>query len=185
MEPIIMLNVASVYFFIAISHQRFSCIIHLVTMRTKEKRVRFSLQDVKKQVRRRGDELSVSLHFLHPGELHSEIERLITYYERLLGRPQRQCSLDDARACIGDYRLAHCLVATLSAWYTWQQRDWAETLQCLGSEELASTGLHQDHAHALESAGISSPLHLRLVLFNHVNEHHQGFLDQETRPLVL
>jgi len=152
-------------------------------MRTKEKRVRFSLQDVKKQVRRRGDELSVSLHFLRPGELSSEIERLIAYYERLLGQPQRQCSLDDARACISDYRLAHCLVATLSAWYTWQQCAWAETLQCLGSEELVSAGLHQDYA--LESAGISSPLHLRLALFNHVNEHHQGFLDQETRPLAL
>src|SRR3989442_12624235 len=86
MAPIIMLNVASVYFFIAISHQRFSCIIHLAVMRTKEKRVRFSLQDVKKQVRRRGDELSVSLHFLRPGELSSEIERLIAYYECLLGQ---------------------------------------------------------------------------------------------------
>ena len=147
--------------------------------------MRFSLQDVKKQVRRRGDELSVSLHFLHPGELRSEIECLIAYYERLLGQPQRQWSLDDARACIGDYRLAHCLVATLSAWYTWQQCDWAETLQRLGNQELASAGLHLDHAHALEAAEISSPLHLRLALFNHVNEHHQGFLDQETRPLVL
>ena len=79
--------------------------------------MRFSLQDVKKQIHRRGGELLVSLHFLRPGELRTEIERLVDYHERLLNRPQRQFSYDDARACIGDYRLAHCLIAALSHWY--------------------------------------------------------------------
>ena len=77
--------------------------------------VRFSLQDIKKQVHRRGDTLYVSLHFLRPGELQPEIERLVTYYEQLLGRPQRDFSIVDASACIGDYRLAHLRPAAPSS----------------------------------------------------------------------
>jgi predicted nuclease of restriction endonuclease-like RecB superfamily len=137
--------------------------------------VRFSLQDIKKQVHRRGDELFVSLHFLRPGELHTEIDRLVAYHEQLLGQPQRHFSIDDARACIGDYRLAHCLVTTLSAWYSWRQPAWQVAVQCLGSETLAR----------FEEAGIASPLHLRLALFNYVNEHYSGFLDTWVRPEAL
>ncbi len=79
--------------------------------------MRFSLQDIKKQVQRRGNLLSVSLHFLRSGELRGEIERLVSFHEQLLDHPQRDFSIEDARACIGDYRLAHCLITTLSAWY--------------------------------------------------------------------
>ncbi len=91
--------------------------------------MRFSLQDIKKQVHRRGSELYVGLHFLRPGELRTEIERLIAYHEQLIGQPRRQFSLDDARAHIGDYRLAHCLVNTLSAWYYWRQANWSKVLE--------------------------------------------------------
>ena len=133
--------------------------------------MRFSLQDVKKSIHRRGGELSVSLHFLRPGELHMEIERLIAYYESLLGQPQRCFSLDEARACIGDYRLAHCLLATLSNWYNWRPREWSSVLQ-----DLPTPPLFDD---------ISSPIHLRLALYTYVNEHHQGFLDAQTRALAL
>src|SRR5207245_1767333 len=112
---------------------RFAC-IRFAAHRSEEKIVRFSLQDVKKQIQRRGGELTVSLHFLRPGELRSEIERLVSYHERLLNKPQRRFSHDEARACIGDYRLAHCMVATLSHWYSWQQSDWAEVLQQIGDE---------------------------------------------------
>jgi len=31
-------------------------------------------------------------------------------------------------ACIGDYRMTYCLVATMSQWYSWQQSDWSEVL---------------------------------------------------------
>jgi predicted nuclease of restriction endonuclease-like RecB superfamily len=137
--------------------------------------VRFSLQDIKKHVHRRGDELFVSLHFLHPGEPHTEIDRLVAYHEQLLGQPQRHFSIDDARACIGDYRLAHCLVATFSAWYSWRQTAWQVAVQRLGSETLAR----------FEEGGIASPLHLRLALFNYVNEHYSGFLDTRVRPEAL
>ena len=139
--------------------------------------MRFSLQDVKKQVKRRGGELYVSLHFLGAGELRAEIERLVAYHERLLGRPQRQFSQEEACACIGDYRLAHCLIATLSAWYTWRQNDWAETIQ-----QLPQAAAIQAH---LASAGIASPAQLRLALFDYVNEHYQGFLEEKKRQQAL
>ena len=88
--------------------------------------MRFGLQDVKKQVYRREGELYVGLHFLRPGELRSEIERLIAYHEQLIGQSRLRFSMDDARACIGDYRLAHCLICALSNWYQWRQRSWED-----------------------------------------------------------
>lgn len=133
--------------------------------------MRFSLQDVRKSISRRSGELSASLHFLKTGESQNEIEHLIAYHERLLGQPQRQFSQDDARSCIGDYRLAHCLIATLSNWYSWRQRAWSEVLQ-----EISG---------GLELVALASPVQLRLVLYDYVNEHHQGFLDEQTRAEAL
>ncbi len=133
--------------------------------------LRFSLQDIKKSVRRQQGELAVSLHFLQKDELASEISQLIVYYERLLGQPQRLFSLDDARACIGDYRMASCLLATLSHWYSWQQREWAEVLSGLESSPQLDD--------------ISSSVQLRLALYNFVNDHYQGFLTTSVRDEAL
>ncbi|HEV7235433.1 MAG TPA: DUF790 family protein, partial [Ktedonobacteraceae bacterium] len=135
--------------------------------------MRFSLQDVKKQVQRRGDELIVRLHFLRPGTLHTEIDRLIAYYEQHTskGAPRRLFSVDDARACIGDYRLAHCFTCVLSAWYTWRSWSWHDVLTKIGG----------DAPLRLAEAGICSPVHLRLALFNVVNENYQGFLGEQQR----
>ena len=133
--------------------------------------MRFSLQDIKKSVRRQQGELTLTLSLLQPGELTREIAQLIVYYESLLGQPQRLFSLDDARAYIGDYRLAHCLLATLSHWYTWQQREWSETVQTLCTQS--------------DLAELASPVQLRLALYNYVNEHHSGFLDASTRAKAL
>jgi len=141
----------------------------------KERSVRFSLQDVKKQVQRRGGDLCVSLHFLRPGELQNEIERLVDFHERHLDRQHHRFSIDEARACVADYRMAHCLMATLSAWYVWVQPDWKEALLHLGNDALPR----------LEDAGISSPVYLRLALFNYVNEHYSGFLDEQQRTGAL
>ena len=138
--------------------------------------MRFSLQDIKKQVHRRGETLSVSLHFLRPGELRTEIERLVTYHEQLLGHPQKEFSVDDASACIGDYRLAHCLIATLSAWYSWRQCAWQTALQRSASDALVTH---------FQDAGITSPVQLRLALFAFVNERYHGFLDAQTRTAAL
>ncbi|MHB8597946.1 MAG: DUF790 family protein [Ktedonobacteraceae bacterium] len=137
--------------------------------------MRFSLQDVKKQVHRRKGELAVSLHFLRPGECQSEIERLIAYHERLLGQPQRAFSRDEAHACVGDYRLANCLIATLSAWYSWQQPSWEALMQDYGDASAA----------LLEIENITAPTHLRLALFSYVNVNNHGFVDSITRPSVL
>ncbi len=137
--------------------------------------MRFSLQDIKKQVHRRGDTLSVSLHFLRTGELRAEIEHLVRYHEQLLGRPQRDFSIEEACTCIGDYRLARCLIATLSAWYNWQQCEWQTALQRPANDLLAR----------FQEAGITSSVQLRLALFNFVNERYCGFLETQTRPEAL
>ncbi len=137
--------------------------------------MRFSLQDIKKQVHRRGNTLSVSLHFLRPGELRGEIERLVSYHEQLLGHPQRDFSIEDARACIGDYRLAHCLITTLSEWYSWQQHEWQMAVHTIGNYIL----------ERFQEAKITSPVHLRLALFSFVNERYDGFLDAQTRIAAL
>lgn len=137
--------------------------------------MRFSLQDVKRQVRRRDGELTVSLHFLRPGELRAEIARLVAYHEQLCGQPRKNFAQDEASACVGDYRLANCLLAVLSAWYAWRQPSWSDFLQELSEEARA----------ALTESSISSPVHLRLALFDYVNAHYTGFLDEQTRPEAL
>jgi predicted nuclease of restriction endonuclease-like RecB superfamily len=127
---------------------------------------------VKKTVQRRGQELSVSLHFVRPGTLTTEIQSLIAYFEQLLGQTQRSFSLDEARSCIGDYRLASCLIATLSNWYVWRQREWGAVVR----EMQASPDFLRDFA---------SPGQLRLALYEYVNEQQNGFLTQQNRHATL
>jgi predicted nuclease of restriction endonuclease-like RecB superfamily len=138
--------------------------------------VRFNLQEVKKTVQRRGGGLAIVLHFLRAGELREEIERLIAYHEGLLGKPQKRFAVDEVRALIGDYRLANCLSATLSAWYSWQGRDWAETVRQVGGDEAMAR---------LEATGIVSAVTLRLALYTYVNERYSGFLLAEHRQAAL
>lgn len=133
--------------------------------------MRFSLQDIKKSVQRRKGELTLSLHLLRTSELTHEIAELIAYHERLLGQPQHLFSYDEARALIGDYRLAHCLIATLSHWYTWQHPLWQDAVSSLSPTS--------------DFAGIVSPAQLRLELYNVVNEQYQGFLDSQHREHAL
>lgn len=137
--------------------------------------MRFSWQDVKKQVRKRDGEQVVTPHFLRPGELRAEIARLVAFHEQRCGRARKDFAQDEASALIGDYRLANCLLAVLSAWYSWQQPSWAELLHAVSDETFA----------ALDMAGITSSVQLRLALFDYVNAHYGGFLDTETRPVAL
>jgi predicted nuclease of restriction endonuclease-like RecB superfamily len=156
-----------------------SCLspVYLIVGKSEQekKNVRFSLQDVKRQIRRRDGELTVTLQFLRPGELRAEIARLVAYYEGQLSLPRKHFSQDEANACVGDYRLANCLTATLSAWYTWRQPLWIDVLNTLSAEARA----------ALEAAEILSPIALRLALFDYVNARHSGFLDTQTRSAAL
>jgi predicted nuclease of restriction endonuclease-like RecB superfamily len=133
--------------------------------------MRFSLQEAKKSIQRRGGELSISPHFLQVGELQDNIVQLVAYHERLLSQPHRLFSLDEARAYIGDYRLAHCLIATLSHWYIWRQREWVETVERLGGGEAL--------------LAIGSSVSLRLALYDSVNEQAGGFLSEAQRSEVL
>jgi predicted nuclease of restriction endonuclease-like RecB superfamily len=137
--------------------------------------VRFSLQDVKRQIRRRDSELTVILHFLRSGELRAEIGRLVAFYEQQCGQPRRSFAQDEASALVGDYRMANCLLPVLSAWYSWRQPLWAEIVSELSEETRA----------ALDGAEIRSPVALRLALFAYVNAHHAGFLDAQTRSTAL
>lgn len=137
--------------------------------------MRFSLQDVKRQVSRRAGELAVTLHFLRAGELRAEIARLLAYHEQRLGQKHRDFAQDEARALVGDYRLANCLLAVLSAWYTWQSPAWDAVLNELSEETRM----------ALDEAALRSPIALRLVLFDYVNTRHSGFLDARERPEAL
>nr|BBH94607.1 hypothetical protein KTA_28060 [Thermogemmatispora argillosa] len=139
--------------------------------------MRLSLQDVKKQVYRRGGERYLALHWLRPGELQAEITCLLDYYEKLLGQPRRIFSLDEARACIGDYRLADSLITVLGDWYTWEQPAWTEEVSHLAAGEQASL--------ALQQAGISSSVQLRLALFDYVNSSYDGFLARSERAAAL
>lgn len=134
--------------------------------------VRLSLQDVKKHVSRRGGELFVSLHLLRPGEQHVEIAALIAYEEQHLNHPRREFQVDEARALVGDYRLADCLIATLSSWYQWHQPLWEERLT---EEQLL----------LLREAGIVSAVQLRLALFDEIQQGFQGFLPSLQREQVL
>ncbi|HLX57895.1 MAG TPA: DUF790 family protein, partial [Ktedonobacteraceae bacterium] len=149
--------------------------------------MRFSLQDVKKHIQRRGGELTVALHFLRPGEMRAEIARLIDYHEQLLGQPRRQFSDDDARACIGDYRMTHCLLAVLSAWYNWRSPAWEQVVQRMEYNRGAAQQ-RDPRGHpgiGLDEAGITSPILLRLALYDYVNERHTGFLDSRERAAAL
>ncbi len=133
--------------------------------------MRFSLQDIPKSIQRSNGELSMKLTFLHADDMQEEIERLIDYYEQARGTAQRTFSVDEARSNIRDYRLAHCLMATLSHWYSWQTRTWSQVVEEYeGNEALAA---------------LSSPVQLRLALYAYVNEHYHGFLSGEQRQQVL
>jgi predicted nuclease of restriction endonuclease-like RecB superfamily len=137
--------------------------------------VRFSLQDVKRQVRRRDGILTVTLHFLRSGELSAEIARLIALLEQQCGQRRKDFAREEASALVGDYRLASCLLITLGAWYIWRQPAWEEALNDVSEE--AQT--------ALVEAAIASPVSLRLALFDYVHTYHAGFLHTQTRQPAL
>lgn len=137
--------------------------------------MRFSLQDVKRQVHRRAGDLAMTLQFLRPGELRDEIARLVAYHEQQCNQPRKHFAQDEARALVGDYRMASCLLAVLSAWYTWRQPAWDDVV----------SELDEQTRMALNEAALRSSLTLRLALFDYVNAHYAGFLDAQQRPAAL
>jgi len=134
--------------------------------------MRLALADIKKTISRRGGVTRLTPYLLRPGELVREIEALIALYEAWVGRERSDFPPDRAAELIGDYRLARCLTNCLAEDYAWQSPQWP------GSAS-------DDEAAALAERGIDSPTHLRLALYDWVNDHAEGYLSATNRASAL
>ncbi|HEX5441813.1 MAG TPA: DUF790 family protein, partial [Ktedonobacterales bacterium] len=134
--------------------------------------MRLALADIKKAISRRGGVTRLTPYLLRPGELAREIEALIALYEAWVGRERSAFPPDRAAELIGDYRLARCLTNCLAEDYEWQSPQWP------GSAS-------DDEVAALTARGIASPTHLRLALYDWVNDHAGGYLSAANRESAL
>lgn len=134
--------------------------------------MRLALADIKKTISRRGSVTRLTPYLLRPGELAREIEALIALYEAWVGRERSGFPPDRAAELIGDYRLARCLTNCLAENYEWQAPQWP------GSASA-------DEVAALADVGIVSPTHLRLALYDWVNDHAGGYLSATNRETAL
>ena len=134
--------------------------------------MRLALADIKKTISRRGGVTRLTPYLLRPGELAREVEALIALYEAWVGRERSDFPSERAAELIGDYRLARCLTNCLVENYEWQAPQW------LGSA-------NDDDATALAERGIASPTHLRLALYDWVNDHAGGYLSATNRESAL
>ncbi|HEY1390191.1 MAG TPA: DUF790 family protein [Ktedonobacterales bacterium] len=134
--------------------------------------MRLALADIKKTISRRGGTARLTPYLLRPGELAREIEALIALYEAWVGRERADFPPDRAAELIGDYRLARCLTNCLAEDYEWQSPQWPGDAS-------------SDEAAALAERGIGSPTHLRLALYDWVNDHAGGYLSAANRESAL
>ncbi|HEU4782147.1 MAG TPA: DUF790 family protein, partial [Ktedonobacterales bacterium] len=134
--------------------------------------MRLALADIKKTISRRGGMTRLTPYLLRPGELAREIEALIALYETWAGRERSDFPPDRAAELIGDYRLARCLTNCLAEDYEWQAPQWPGDAS-------------DDEATALAERGIASPTHLRLALYDWVNDHAGGYLNATNRESAL
>ena len=134
--------------------------------------MRLALADIKKTISRRGGTTRLTPYLLRPGELAREIEALIALYEAWVGRERATFPPDRAAELIGDYRLARCLTNCLAEDYEWQAPRWPGDAS-------------DDEAAALAGREIGSPTHLRLALYDWVNDHAGGYLSATNRESAL
>ncbi len=134
--------------------------------------MRLALADIKKTISRRGGTTRLTPYLLRPGELAREIEALIALYEAWVGRERSDFPPDRAGDLIGDYRLARCLTNCLAEDYEWRSPQWPGNA---GADEAA----------ALAEREITSPTHLRLALYDWVNDHAGGYLSAANRESAL
>ncbi|HEX5547827.1 MAG TPA: DUF790 family protein [Ktedonobacterales bacterium] len=134
--------------------------------------MRLALADIKKTISRRGGVTRLTPYLLRPGELAREIEALIALYEAWVGRERSDFPPDRAAELIGDYRLARCLTNCLAEEYEWQAPQWPDSAS-------------DDEAAALAERGIASPTHLRLALYDWVNDRAGGYLSAANRESAL
>jgi|SRR5579885_932861 predicted nuclease of restriction endonuclease-like RecB superfamily len=134
--------------------------------------MRLALAEVKKRISRRDGALFVAPYLLKPRELLAELDAVIALYDALLEEPRAAFPEDRPAELLGDYRLARCITACLSEWYEWRAPAWP-----------GSATAHE--ATALASAGILSPTHLRLALYEYVNDTTGGYLATTEREATL
>src|SRR6185312_4003895 len=134
--------------------------------------MRLALADIKKTISRRGDATRLTPYLLRPGELAREIEALIALYEAWVGRERSDFPPDRAAELIGDYRLARCLTNCLAEDYEWRSPQWPGNVDA-------------DEAAALAEREIASPTHLRLALYDWVNDYAGGYLSAVNRESAL
>jgi predicted nuclease of restriction endonuclease-like RecB superfamily len=134
--------------------------------------MRLALADIKKTISRRGGITRLTPYLLRPGELAREIEALVALYEAWVGRERSGFPEDRAAELIGDYRLARCLTNCLAEDYEWRSPSWPGTASV-------------DEAASLSGREIHSPGHLRLALYDWVNDHAGGYLSAATRESAL
>src|SRR5690242_15783987 len=134
--------------------------------------MRLALADIKKTISRRGGTARLTPYLLRPGELAREIEALIALYEAWVGRERSNFPPDRAAELIGDYRLARCLTNCLAEDYEWRSPQWPGDAS-------------DDEDAALAERGIASPTHLRLALYDWVNDHAGGYLSAANRESAL
>ncbi len=134
--------------------------------------MRLALADIKKTISRRGGITRLTPYLLRPGELAREIEALIALYEAWVDRERSGFPVDRAAELIGDYRLARCLSTCLAEEYEWRSPPWPGAASA-------------DEAAALSGREIHSPGHLRLALYDWVNDHAGGSLSAAIRESAL
>nr|MBF6590328.1 DUF790 family protein [Ktedonobacterales bacterium] len=132
------------------------------------------LADLRKTTRRAGesDLRIVYPRFLRDRALAPRIEMAIRYLERMLGHPRAELDAEVIVQLFGDHKLAHCVVACLTASYRHRARTFAEVLPAA-------------RAAALAGMGISDASDLRLWLFARANAVLPGFVGAAERAPFL
>jgi predicted nuclease of restriction endonuclease-like RecB superfamily len=134
--------------------------------------MRIGLADVNQRVVRRQGEPYLVPQLLRRGERREAITALIALHEEWLGRERGALPPDRAAELIGDYRLARCLVTTLTEYYAWTAPAWPGPASAAEGAALA--------AH-----DIATPGQLRLALYDMVNARHGGYLAAAEREPAL
>lgn len=131
----------------------------------------FSLTDLKKTARTTPEGRRIYPYQIKDDRYTAAIGYAIAYYERMVGRRQREFESAALLEFFGDPRLARGLVACLGRSYQWH----APTID----EELGAA------AAPLRAAGVASAAAARARLYTHANAHHGGIILPQERPAAI
>ncbi len=134
--------------------------------------MRLRIDDLKKTLTRRHGTVTLSPHLIPPDVPPAALAELIALYDAWAGRARAGFPESQAAQLVGDYRLARCLSISLGEWYVWASPPWPGP---------ASTA----EAEALATWNISSPIDLRLCLYDAVNTSGAGYLPGDQREAAL